>query len=137
MLIRLKAIQLILRESNTSYFNRFSRVYLIYDHQNILNYLKNIQYILLSLGLAVCSLLLNTRKRGPYMERFGLISGAVFALASNIFQINVSVKPISTFSVIDLISVFTAIVIISSFLLLCVRLSLRMKMVMKLLNRLM
>lgn len=102
-------------ESNTSYFNRFSRVYLIYDHQNILNYLKNIQYILLSLGLAVCSLLLNTRKRGPYMERFGLISGAVFALASNIFQINASVKPISTFSVIDLISVFTAIVIIGSF----------------------
>jgi len=102
-------------EHDSSYFNQFSRAYLIYDHQNILNYLKNIQYVLLSLGLAVCSLLLNSRKRGPYLERFGLISGSVFALASNIFQINASIKPISAFSLIDLISVFTAVVIIGSF----------------------
>jgi hypothetical protein len=58
---------------------------------------------------------LNSRKRGPYLERFGLISGSVFALASNIFQINASIKPISAFSLIDLISVFTAVVIIGSF----------------------
>ena len=102
-------------ENNTSYFNQFSRLYLIYDHQNILSYIKSIQYVLLSLGLAICSLLLHSRKRGPYFERFGLISGSVFALASNIFQINASVKQVSAFSIVDLISVFAATVIISSF----------------------
>lgn len=102
-------------EKNTSYYNQFSRVFLIYDHQNILSYLKNIQYVLLSLSLAIFALLLNTRNRGPYFERFGLTSGAVFALGSNIFQINSSIPPVSSLTIIDLISVFTAVVIIASF----------------------
>lgn len=104
-----------LNQVNTNYYNQFSRIYLIYDHQNVMNYLKSIQYIILSLALTLFSLLLSSRKRGPFLERFGLISGAVFALASNVFQISSNVKPVNSFTVIDLIVAFTAIIIMLSF----------------------
>ncbi len=113
---QIESYHIYLTANKGTYYNVFSRIYLLFNHQNIFTYIKNIQYVVLSLLLSIFALLINSRSNSPLNGRVAVIGGSVFALAANIFQINATIKPIGSYTIIDLITVFASTIILSSFL---------------------
>ena len=100
-------------ESITYYAN--NRAYMVFNHKNIFSYLKSIQYVLLSISIAMLGLLINSKSNSPKNGRVAVIGGSIFALAANIFQINSTIKAVNAITLIDLITFFSGIVIVICF----------------------
>lgn len=101
-------------ESTVYYAN--NRSFMVFNHKNIFSYLKSIQYIILSIAIAMFSLLINSKTNSPKNGRVGVIGGSVFALAANVFQINSTIKVVNAITLIDLITFFSGITILTCFL---------------------
>lgn len=99
----------------TSYYG-FDRSYALFHHRILYSYIKSIQYILLSLLIAVFALLINAKQNSPKNGRITVIGSSVFSLAANVFQINSTNRVISSITIIDLITSFAALVIFFAFL---------------------
>lgn len=93
-----------------------SRAFMLFEHKSIYSFIKSIQYILLSVCIAILALLVNAKTNSPKNGRVAVIGSSVFALAANVFQLNSSSKPIIGITVIDLMTFFCSIVIILCFL---------------------
>lgn len=100
---------------STVYFAS-NRSFMVFNHKNIFSYLKSIQYIILSVAIAMFSLLINSKTNSPKNGRVGVIGGSVFALAANVFQINSMIKVVNAITLIDLITFFSGITILTCFL---------------------
>lgn len=106
------AYSMMIGNSNREISSIISRAYMVYDHKNIYTYIKNIQYIVLSLLIALFSLLINSKTSSPKNGRVAVIGSSVFSLAANAFQINATVKATNVFTLIDLITVFAGMIIL-------------------------
>ncbi len=95
--------------------NVVGRGYMLFSHKNIYTYIKNIQYIVLSILIALFSLLINSRSNSPKNGRVAVIGSSVFSLAANVFQINSAIKPSNVFTLIDLITIFASLIILICF----------------------
>lgn len=93
-----------------------NRAYMLFEHKSVYSYLKSIQYILLSIFIAVFSLLVNAKTNSPKNGRVAVIGSSIFALAANAFQLNSTAKPIIGITVIDLMTFFCGILILLCFL---------------------
>lgn len=102
-------------ESNVNYLG-VNRAYMLFEHKSILSYIKSIQYILLSVCIAVFSLLINTRTNSPKNGRVAVIGSSVFSLAANVFQLNATTKSINAITAIDLMTFFCGVIIVLCYL---------------------
>lgn len=93
-----------------------NRAYMLFEHRDILSYIKSIQYILLSVCIAIFSLLINTRTNSPKNGRVAVIGSSVFSLAANVFQLNATTKSINAITAIDLMTFFCGVIIILCYL---------------------
>lgn len=93
-----------------------NRAYMLFEHKNILSYIKSIQYILLSVCIAIFSLLINTRTNSPKNGRVAVIGSSVFSLAANVFQLNATTKSINSITAIDVMTFFCGVIIILCYL---------------------
>ena len=93
-----------------------NRSYMLFEHKSFYSYLKSIQYILLSISIAIFSLLINAKTNSPKNGRVAVIGSSVFALAANVFQLNANNRPTNLITVIDLMTFFCGIIIILCFL---------------------
>lgn len=93
-----------------------NRAYMLFEHKSILSYIKNIQYILLSICIAIFSLLINTRTNSPKNGRVAVIGSSVFSLAANVFQLNAATKSVNSITSIDLMTFFCGVIIILCYL---------------------
>jgi hypothetical protein len=97
-------------------FYAINRTYALFNHKNLYSYIKSIQYILLSLLIAIFALLINAKINSPKNGRITVIGSSVFSLAANVFQINSINRVVSQITLIDLITSFAALVIFLAFL---------------------
>lgn len=88
-----------------------NRSYALFDHKSLYSYIKSIQYILLSLLIAIFALLINSKLNSPKNGRITVIGSSVFSLAANVFQINSTNRIVSQITLVDLITSFAALVI--------------------------
>ncbi|MCX8514629.1 MAG: hypothetical protein ORN24_03585 [Burkholderiales bacterium] len=95
--------------------NKVNSIYLIFNHKNIYSYIKNIQYILLGILIAVLTLFVNGKNSSTINGRISVIGSSVFSLAANVFQINASLKATNSFNLIDFITLFAGLIIMISF----------------------
>jgi hypothetical protein len=93
-----------------------NRSYMVFNHKNIFSYIKSIQYILLSVSIAMFSLLINSKTNSPKNGRVAVIGGSIFALAANVFQVNSTIKIVNSITLIDLITFFSGATILICFL---------------------
>lgn len=105
-------------ESNQTVINYYGygRSYAIFDHKTLYSYIKSIQYIILSLLIAVFALLINSRVNSPKNGRITVIGSSVFSLVANVFQINSINRTVGAITLIDLITSFAALIIFFAFL---------------------
>lgn len=99
-----------------NYYVSENLVYMLYSHHNLSTYLKNMQYLLLSLLMSIFALLINARKNNPTTGRISAISGSSFALAANLFHVSTLTKPSGGISLLDMVSGYVAVVILICFL---------------------
>lgn len=90
--------------------------YLIYSHKNIPSYLKTTQYIILALFIALFALLINQKNGSAMSGRISVIGSSVFSLSANVFQINSLMHQSSGVILIDVMSAFVGIIILTCFL---------------------
>jgi hypothetical protein len=110
-----ESYSMIVGHKNKDIYNVISRGYMVFDHKNIYTYIKNIQYIILSILIALFSLLINSKTNSPKNGRVAVIGSSVFSLAANVFQINSAIKPSNVFTLIDLITIFAGLIILICF----------------------
>lgn len=104
-----------LKQNNVTHY-ALNRGYMLFTHKSIYAYLKNIQYLLLSLLIALVSLLINPCKADLHKaDRVGLIASSVFALTANIFQVNSMSRSTNSLTVLDLITFFSGLIIVLCF----------------------
>lgn len=90
--------------------------YLIYSHKNIFSYLKTTQYLIFAVTIAIFALLINQQSGMAISGRISVIGSSVFSLSANVFQINSLLNQSSGIILIDILSFFTASVVILCFL---------------------
>ena len=110
-----ESYSMIVGHKNKEIYNVISRAYMLFDHKNLYTYTKNIQYIVLSILIALFSLLINSKTNSPKNGRVAVIGSSVFSLAANVFQINSTIKPSNVFTLIDLITIFAGLIILICF----------------------
>jgi hypothetical protein len=108
-------------KNNLSYmqhkpFLGMNRSYMLFEHKSIYSYIKSIQYILLSISVAIISILINSKTNSPKNGRVAVIGSSVFALVANLFQLNATNRPTNLITVIDLMTFFCGLIIILCFL---------------------
>lgn len=99
-----------------TFYDLLNVVYFKYSHKNIYSYLKIIQYILLSILIAIFALLINPQIGTAISGRISVIGSSVFSLSANIFQVNSLIRPVSGITLIDLLTAFAGIIILLCFL---------------------
>lgn len=110
-----ESISMIVGHKDKEIYKVGSRAYMVFNHKNIYTYIKNIQYIVLSILIALFTLLINSKTNSPKNGRVAVIGSSVFSLAANVFQINSTIKPSNVFTLIDLITMFAGLIILICF----------------------
>ncbi len=107
---------LMLGKDKKGFYDLRNHAYIIFKHKNIYSFLKTTQYLILSILITVFALLLSPKESDSMSGRISVTGSAVFSLSANVFQINSLIKPVSNITLIDLISAFAGLIIITCFL---------------------